>query len=257
MVTVFFTVHVLHCYKPFDKESSRSVLENLGINDAMSMFEIDQLRHEMVVDEWLNNPERYQPFVSANVVSEACLFLQSGYFMGELGNTMPLALSNVLSTPLMLFTSMETMPVLLITPSTIRDAIPCLYLGFNQFGAGHYDAISIRNSENNERSAQLGRNKVSGSILSEVTHSSQSNHKCSCGQNSNRNTPEKLFCTYSNTYSTRCPCFKSKSGCQEGCSCKKCENPHGKRNLRSLLTLSPGPSRKRTETLPNNQRKQW
>ena len=103
--------------------------------------------------------------------------------MGELGNTMPLALANVLSTPLLLFTSNETMPVLSITPSTIHDAIPCLYLRFNQFGAGHYDAISIH--KNNERLAHLGQNEVSGSILLEVTHSSQSNHKCSCGKNSN------------------------------------------------------------------------
>ena len=185
--------------------------------------------------------------MSTGVASEARLFLQSGYFMGEFGNIMPLALANVLSTPLLLFTSMTTMPVLLITPSVIGDAIPCLYLGFNTFGAGHYDAISIPSGKNNERPVQLSRNEVSGSILSEVTHSSQSNHKCSCGKNSNRNTPEKLFCTNSNTYSTRCPCFKSKGGCHEGCLCKQCENPHGKRNSRSLLTLSPGPSHKTTK----------
>ena len=163
----FFYSASVALLQTLDKETSRSVLENLGINDGMSMFEIAQRLREMVVDEWVNNPERYQPFVSTGVVSEARLFLQSGYFMGELGNTMPLALANVLSTPLLLFTSITTVPVLLITLSVIGDAIPRLYLGFNQFGAGHYDAISIRSGENNERPVQLSRNEVSGSILSE------------------------------------------------------------------------------------------
>ena len=54
--------------------------------------------------------------------------------MGELGNTMPLALANLLSSPLLIFTSLETMPVLLITPSLVRDAIPRIYLAFNQYG---------------------------------------------------------------------------------------------------------------------------
>jgi hypothetical protein len=109
--------------------------------------------------------------------------------MGELGNTMPLALANLLSSPVLLFTSMETMPVLLITPSEIVDsaAVPRIYLASNQFGAGHYDSIISTGTDNQEREQP--------DICQDVSEQSHTIHKCSCGKNAKRSRIKKSFCS--------------------------------------------------------------
>ena len=108
--------------------------------------------------------------------------------MGELGNTMPLALANILSSPVLLFTSMETMPVLLITPSIMRDAVPRVHLAFNQFGAGHYDAIHIVSRD----IEQTCENEISNPVREEAD-SSPIIRECSCGKNAKRSTQENPF----------------------------------------------------------------
>ena len=115
----------------------------MRITDDMYITDVAQRLHTLMVAEWTTNPDRYHPFLSTTLETEAQLFTQSGYFMGEVGNTIPLALANMVSSPVLLFTSMGTMPVLLITLSIMRDALPRVHLAFNQFGAGHYDAINI------------------------------------------------------------------------------------------------------------------
>ena len=105
-----------------------------------------------MVTEWTTYPERYQAFLSTPLENEAQLFLQSGHFFGELGNTMPLALANILSSPLIIFTSLQTMPVLLITPSVIQHATPIIHLAFNHYGAGHYDAVVFSDESNDNQS---------------------------------------------------------------------------------------------------------
>ena len=113
------------------EESSVSLLENLGIHTDMTVTGNSDRLRELLVGEWLNNCDRYQPFLSSPLEDQARLFLQSGHFMGELGNTMPLALANILSSPVMVFTSLPTMPVLLISPSVMENALPAIYLAFN------------------------------------------------------------------------------------------------------------------------------
>lgn len=218
-----------------------SFSENMGIGRDMSVSNVAQRLRELIVTEWTTNPDRYQPFLSTSVETEAHLFLQSGHFMGELGNTMPLALANLLSSPVLLFTSMETMPVLLITPSIVRDAIPRVHLAFNQFGAGHYDAINIVSRDVGQCETEIS------STLPDERHSSSTVQKCSCGKNSKASATKKSVCTKSNKYSSRCPCYKNKDGCHDDCSCNGCENPYGKREMlaESPFALSPGPSRKR------------
>lgn len=226
-----------------DHSTTRTFLsENMGINHDMSISDVAQRLRTLMVTEWTTNPERYQPFLSTPLETEAQLFRLSGYFMGELGNTMPLALANILSSPVLLFTSMETMPVLIITPSIMRDAVPRVHLAFNQFGAGHYDAINIVSRD----IEQTCENEISNTVREEAD-SSPIIRECSCGKNAKRSTTRKSVCTKSNTYSSRCPCYKNSRGCHDGCSCKGCENPYGKRELLpdKQFVLSPGPSRKR------------
>ena len=66
----------------------------MHITHDMSILDVAQRLRTLMVAEWTTNPDRYHPFLSTTLETEAQLFTQSGYFMGEVGNTMPLALAN-------------------------------------------------------------------------------------------------------------------------------------------------------------------
>ena len=223
-----------------EKDSSYSpILNNIGIEPDMSISEVACKLRELLVTEWTTHPERYQAFLSTPLENDAQLFLQSGHFFGELGNTMPLALANILSSPLILFTSLETMPVLLITPSVIQHATPRIHLAFNHYGVGHYDAVVFSDESNDNQS---DRNEECS-----ASSSADAVHKCSCGKNAKNDDGRHTACVTSNRYASRCPCYKNQRGCHNNCKCKYCENPFGGRGLlsQSTLHLAAGPSRKR------------
>ena len=188
----------------------------------------------------MTHPDKYQAFLSMPLENEAQLFLQSGHFFGELGNTMPLALShNIVSSPLIIFTSLQTMPVLLITPSVIQHATPRIHLAFNHYGAGHYDAIVLCDKSIGNQS---GRNEECTSSLS-----TDKVHKCFCGKNAKNNDGKHAACVTSNQYASRCPCYKNQRHCHSSCKCKHCKNPFGKCGLlsQSTIHITEGPKRKR------------
>lgn len=63
-----------------DYSTTRTFLsENMGINHDMSISDVAQRLRTLMVTEWTTNPERYQPFLSTPLETEAQLFRQSGY----------------------------------------------------------------------------------------------------------------------------------------------------------------------------------
>ena len=86
-----------------------TLLERLsyGINIDMTVPQIAKRLRELLIEEWFNNSDQYQPFLSSSLQSQATLLLQCGHFIGELGNTMPLALANILLSPILIFTSLQ------------------------------------------------------------------------------------------------------------------------------------------------------
>ena len=94
----------------------RTRLQQLGVIQGEN-FEINHiasaLRH-VIVNEWLSNPSSYEPFLTSgqDYETEANLFLQDGHFASELGNSMPLAASNALCLPIVVFTAMLNFPLL-------------------------------------------------------------------------------------------------------------------------------------------------
>ena len=205
----------------------------------MSIAEVACKLRELLVREWTTHPERYQAFLSTPLENEAQLFLQSGHFFGELGNMMPLVLANIVSSPLIIFTSLQTMPVLLITPSVVQHATPRIHLAFNHYGAGHYDAVVFCDESIDN---QFGPNEECTASLSTDTV-----HKCSCGKNAKNNDGKHAACVTSNQYASRCPYYKNQRRCHSSCKCKHCKNPFGKRGLlsQSKLHITEGPKRKR------------
>lgn len=85
----------------------QSVLPHLfaeiGIEDESVLSDIALTLRKLAVAEWIQHAEEYKGFIDGVdgdgdkvVEEEAKKFLQVGYFHGPLGNTMVLALSNVL-----------------------------------------------------------------------------------------------------------------------------------------------------------------
>ena len=97
------------------------------------------LRHCMV-NEWIDNTEYYQGFVTTDITAVVYQYQTSGQFTGDLGDLMVLTLANVLHMPITIFTSVVNMPVVCITPTMqVADSAQPLFLTFIQEGPGHYD----------------------------------------------------------------------------------------------------------------------
>ena len=67
------------------------------------------------------NPQRYQPFLTNSTVFEvAPLFLESGEFDHNLGNTMPPAMANAEGIPIIISSSLENHGIFRIDPECIN-----------------------------------------------------------------------------------------------------------------------------------------
>ena len=124
-------------------------LERIGLVKASnapkahSVTEVATKLRRVVVDEWLSNPGDYEPFLTSeqNYYTEAISFLQEGHFAAELGSSMPLAASNALRIPILVFTSMLNFPVLPVSPrENVLNETP-IFLAYDMEFAGHYDAV--------------------------------------------------------------------------------------------------------------------
>ena len=128
---------------------------------------------KLMFDEWMTHPDLYQHFLTGEQIfeSEAKLFLNNGHFATDLGNAMPLAMANALKLPIVIFTEMENMPVLPITP---RETIKCMpiFLTFDQSGPGHYDAVEMPVTKCTQPSKEIPKRVIEPS----------NDDSCRCGQ---------------------------------------------------------------------------
>ena len=178
-----------------------------------------------VVDELLGNEtDEYQSFLSHEQLSmQAQRFLRNGEFMGEIGDLMVKALCNILQTPIILFTSVKDLPIIVCTPthSPLKE-VEFIYLTYNQYGQGHYDLALY-----------AGGN--------EPQHSGIKRRFCSCAS---RRPIKGLPCCQDpslKSYTTRCPCYNQQLACTAACNCCGCKNEFGTRPVET----SGEPARKR------------
>ena len=122
------------------------------------------------VQEWLNNSAEYEPFMSladAKFEEIALTYKSPGSFSGVCGNLMVMALANVLKINIVLFTSMEQIPVMPIIPrDTLLTSEP-IYVAFNHSGCGHYDTVAPVSPSTDEES----RGATGGPTASDVNDS--------------------------------------------------------------------------------------
>ena len=75
---------------------------------------------------------------TSTAARESQLFLESGHFNSDLGDTILLALSNALGLPIIVFSSIQSHSVINIVPWHLKTAAP-IHLAYLQHGVGHYD----------------------------------------------------------------------------------------------------------------------
>ena len=169
---------------------------------------------KLVCQEWITHKEDYEVFLANSTVEdEVKNFQNPGYLMGDLGDTMPLAMSNALGAPIVIITSDLCTPFMCINPRH-NSFSNIIYLAYHKFGAGHYDGILCEKPGN-----------VS-SASKEVTVK----NKCNCGVNNKL--PNKMHCLpikMKYTEIIKCPCLMQSIPCNNDCCCKGCCNSFGNR----------------------------
>lgn len=183
--------------------TSRGIVPSTGVENIAAHL------RKLAVNEWLSNAAYYQPFLvdSLQVEEEALKFLEPGYFYGDLADTMILSVANALNVPIIVFSSIQCQPVIVIMPRTQLAKVP-LMLAYTQFGAGHYD--------------------VAMPYIKDMPVQPQT-CTCACGRNDKT---DHVHCQeISQKYTTviRCKCLQQKSACTDACRCKNCANPCGKK----------------------------
>lgn len=189
------------------------IVSKIGINVQESLAQIASGLRKCVVKEWLGEQSQsYQVFMSeGQLQSQAEEFLQDGAYSLDIGDLAIAALSNMLQTPLILFTSRPNQPLHIQYPthSPMLNPNP-ICLAYLQFGPGHYDAVAPISVEQEE-------DIIFPAAAPPTIH-------CNCARKSTKSNA----CSFSLTqYTCRCPCYNSKHPCTEYCKCKGCTNTFG------------------------------
>ena len=115
----FFTAVALALVQ--DIATSKPILNRIaGVDTNGSIVALAARLRELVVTEWLGpNRLEYENFLTnldTEYENEASDFLEDGHYDSNLGNTMPLAMSNALGVSLVILTSLPSTPCFYITP---------------------------------------------------------------------------------------------------------------------------------------------
>lgn len=107
----------------------------LNIIHSDDLQNMSRTLRTLMVHELKAHCDEYQGFVSgSNLVEEADKFLDKGYFFGEGGKCMPLALSNAPGMPMFILCTLISQP---LNPRKVTVFFPI----FNHHRCGHYDAL--------------------------------------------------------------------------------------------------------------------
>lgn len=135
-----------------------SHLNSLGITADMSNQRIATILRQLLVEEWNGDrKDDYMQFLpsNCNYSTELSNYENDNFFGGCLGDLMPIAMANVLNIPLTIISSQPHTPILSVCPErTIPNATP-IFLAYNSFGPGHYDAAVLMESPTDVQKGDL------------------------------------------------------------------------------------------------------
>ena len=121
----------------------------LSIQDDNADSLAERLR-QLVVDEWqgkfcVDYLEFFIPNENADsseaFIKEAERYRKKETFAGLLGDSVPLALANVLKIPLMILSTEHNVPFIDICPRTVLTGANAIFLAHYSAEAGHYNAL--------------------------------------------------------------------------------------------------------------------
>lgn len=107
---------------------------------------------QMCVDQWRLHEDYYSQFVEKEKVTflkEVKKFSKNGVSDSTLGDIVPLTIANALDIKITIFTSVSNLPRIDVKPEHKNNSSSfsqkTIYLAYNQYGIGHYDAAYPRN----------------------------------------------------------------------------------------------------------------
>ena len=225
-----------------------SHLKLIGLSRDMPENDKVIVLRRLIVEEFFG-PTRhvYEPFLVTSTVGydkEAQNFQQPGFYDSELGNYVPLEMSNILQVPIVIFTSTENYPITHVIPrGRVLSEIP-FYLAYDHSGSGHYSSVIEETTANSstvsiEPSFHLTDVPSIASPNPPMKSVENPTTNCSCGRGAARKARENEFCK---TCKSCCLCFRLVQSCNDLSSCC-CANPFG-RNMRDKDDMQPLPRKR-------------
>ena len=170
---------------------------------------------ELVVDEWQGEfQENYSEFFTSDgLIDDSVAFMQEaeeyrkkGTFAGSLGDSMPLALANILKLPLMILSTKHNVPFIDICPRSVMTGAAPIFLARYNAGAGYYNAIIPNQTEQQDPPEPFLMR------FPPTTSNAMANRMLSCRCNTSEGKE-------STKYKNRCDCIKVVGWCQPSCKC--------------------------------------
>ncbi|KAL9987456.1 hypothetical protein ACROYT_G001769 [Oculina patagonica] len=222
-------------------------LSRIGLTPSTDSSQTVLKLRKLIVAEWLENEDYYGLRNLCLNEQDIISYEENGVSGGALGDAMPLALANVLQLPIVLFTSIENFPVVVVSPrQQVPDAQP-LYLAYQQQGPGHYDIAEFQQVTTGSSTEQL-------QVAEGEDTTPLNTYSCRCGQGRDRKDLSKNRCQIpSGKYSCRCECFNNKVACSSSCQCKNCSNIYGQRPEKKAGDLKQARKRARHDAQLNKQ----
>ena len=127
-------------------------LASYGLSSDFRLNVFANCLRQICIHEWKFNEKFYSQFVNTHKISfhtEVKKFSKSGVSDSILGDVVPLTISNVLKVKITIFTSVSNLSRIDIKPDNVNSCsstpLKTIYLAYNQYGIGHYDAAYPRN----------------------------------------------------------------------------------------------------------------
>ncbi len=126
-------------------------LQTFGLSLNSRFIDFANRLRQLCIDQWKTNEPFYSQFVNTERISflkEVKKFSKTGVSDSTLGDIVPLTISNTLNIKIIIFTSVSDLSRIDIKPTNGDNALllpqKIIYLAYNQYGLGHYDAAYPR-----------------------------------------------------------------------------------------------------------------
>ncbi|UJR16185.1 hypothetical protein I4U23_003095 [Adineta vaga] len=126
-------------------------LQTFGLKIHSGLVDFAKTLRQICVTQWKLNEQYYSQFVNTERISflkEVKNFSKTGVSDSSLGDIVPLTIANVLNIKIVIFTSVSNLSRIDIKPEngmhSDSSSQKTIYLAYNQYGSGHYDAAHPR-----------------------------------------------------------------------------------------------------------------